>query len=622
MNDFYEQVCSKCSQGWRLMTNYYIRNSFPEIFSALHPAPKSNGRSSLEPMDKVINTNVNEDKFAKSIEDLLGHLEFDVHCGKIWFGGQRMVLSHAHALWRLREDLSSNLGNDITQRLFFRYGYFAGLEDAEISKKLRPDGSWKEVFLSGPQLHTIRGMVKVVPDEMIVDFDNGEFFASFDWHHSFEVAYHKKFHGLSDKPVCFSSLGYASGYTSSFFGRQIAFKEVQCAAMGFDHCRIEGRPLEEWDEDTDLQKFFDAERLNTELSERRSNFDEIKRQNPDLRIQPEGFFSAIGESPSFKKATALMKKVAKTKATVLLQGETGVGKEVFANALHEASDRSANPFIAINCASIPNDLIESELFGVDKGAFTGATQSRKGKIEAASSGTLFLDEVIELSHRAQAALLRVLQEGVLNHVGGHNNILVDIRVIVATNEDLRKAVQDGKFRQDLYYRLSTFPILIPPLRERKQDILLLAKFFLQKYAAMYQKNIQGFTDKAREYLNLHTWPGNVREIQNVIERAVILNENNNMIDADDLLLSNIQERHTQSGQKLKISATSGNLHLTDDSRVDDMVETLFHDGFDLEKFNDKLIHAALSQCDGNISKAARLLNLSRAKLDYRLRKLN
>ena len=600
------------------MSKYSQRDS--KFYNPLYPTPMSSGEFSFERLKKTEDSSTVDPEFSKSIEDLLTHLEFDIHAGKIWFGGQRMVLSHAHALWRLREDLNMNLGSDITQRLFFRYGYFAGLEDAEISKKLRPEGSWKEVFLSGPQLHTIRGMVKVIPDEMVVDFDSGAFFASFDWYNSFEVAYHKKFHGLSDAPVCFSSLGYASGYTSYFFGRQIAFKEVQCAAMGFDHCRIEGRPLEEWDEDTDLQKFFNTERLNTELSERRSNFDELKRQNPDARIKPEGFFSAIGESPSFKKAAALTKKVAKTKATVLLQGETGVGKEVFAQALHEASDRNENPFIAINCASIPTDLVESELFGVEKGAFTGALQSRKGKIEAAHLGTLFLDEVVELSPRAQASLLRVLQEGVLNRVGSYTEISVDVRVIVATNEDLQTAVTKGKFRQDLYYRLSTFPIHIPPLRERKQDILLLAKFFLQKYAAMYQKNIKGFTDEAREYLNLHTWPGNVREIQNVIERAVILNEDHNLIDAADLMLSNIQERHSQSGQKLKISAASGNLHTADDNNVNQALETLFHEGFDLEKFNDKLIHAALNQCDGNISKAARLLNISRAKLDYRLSK--
>ena len=605
------------------MPNYSNSNDNDhEHTNTLHPSKMIDGIAVLEPLVKDKEINTAELNFSKNIEDLLTNLEFDVHAGKIWFGGQRMVLSHAHALWKLREDITMTLGNDIMERLFFRYGYYAGVQDAEISKKLRPEGSWKEVFLSGPQLHAIRGMVKVVPDKMVVDFDNGIFFASFDWYNSFEVAYYKKFNGLSDKPVCFSSLGYASGYTSYFFGRQIAFKEVQCAAMGYDHCRIEGRPLEEWDEETKLERFFNTERLNTELFERRSNFDEIKRQNPDLRINPEGFFSAIGESPSFKKATTLMKKVAKTKATVLLQGETGVGKEVFATAVHEASDRSEYPFIAINCASIPADLIESELFGVEKGAFTGATQTRKGKIEAANSGTLFLDEVVELSPRAQASLLRVLQEGILNHVGSYIDISVDIRVIVATNEDLQTAVAQGKFRQDLYYRLSTFPIHLPPLRERKQDILLLAKFFLQKYAAMYQKNIQGFTDQAREHLSLHTWPGNIRELQNVTERAVILNEGHNWIDVSDLLLPSIKKDNSQSEQKLKISATSGSLQLVDDKIINCALENLFYEGFDLEHLNDKIIQAALSKCDGNVSKAARLLNISRAKLDYRLSKFN
>lgn len=573
-------------------------------------------------LDKKSNNSLEEQKFEESIEDLLSHLHFDVHAGKILFGGQRMLLNHAYALWRLREDLNGSVGSEITERLFFRYGYYAGVGDAEISKKLRPDRSWKEVFLSGPQLHTIRGMVKTVPDEIRVNFDTGEFFGTFDWYNSFEVAYHKKFHGLADSPVCFSLLGYASGYTSYFFGRQIAFKEVQCAAMGFDHCRIEGRPLEEWDEDTGLQKFFDTESLNTELFERRSDFDELKRQNPDSRIDPIGFFSAIGESNSFKIATKLMHKVANTKATVLLQGETGVGKEVFANALHDASARSNQPFIAINCASIPTDLIESELFGVEKGAFTGATQSRKGKIEAAHLGTLFLDEVVELSPRAQSSLLRVLQEGTLSPVGSITNLNVDIRIIVATNENLQAAVDSGKFRKDLYYRLSTFPIIIPPLRERDQDILLLAKFFLQKYSAMYHKNLKGFTDQAREQLYSHTWPGNVRELQNVIERAIILNEGHSLIDATDLLLSSSQDSQYNLSNKLKISTKSGHLQRSETSNDNEILQSLFHKNFDLEEFNEQIIQAALKQCHGNISKAARLLNISRAKLDYRLSKFN
>lgn len=573
------------------------------------------------------------DAFTRDIQDLLNHIQFDVRQGKIWFGGQRMLLNHAHALWRLREDLVASLGETLTQGVFFRYGYYAGVEDAEISKKLRPNHSWKEVFLSGPQLHTIRGMVKVVPETLNIDIDKGEFHATFNWYNSVEVSYHKKYHGLSDSPVCYSLLGYASGYCSYFFGRLIAFKETQCAAMGHDHCHIEGKPLEQWGEDTDLARFFQTERLNTELFERRSDIDEIKRQNSEHDMDKLGFFSGVGESKAFKEAVKLLAKVAKTKASVLLQGETGVGKEVFAQGLHDASDRSHNPFIAINCASIPSELIESELFGVDKGAYTGATHNRKGKFELANTGTLFLDEVVELSPRAQASLLRVLQDSSVTHVGGVSSITVDVRVVVASNENLVESVRQGKFREDLYYRLSTFPIHIPPLRHRQQDILLLAQFFLKKYAAMYQKNIDGFTDKAREQLNRHHWPGNVRELQNVIERAVILNNNTRLLDATELTLlpgcpvaaSQIATNaEATSSPMLSVSAHSGSLHeaTASELKITELQQLVASPDFDLEAFNQQLIHAALSHCNHNVSQAARLLKISRAKLDYRLHKID
>ena len=555
------------------------------------------------------------------VDDLLSEIHFDMESGKIWLGGQRMLLNHANSLWRMREEIRKSFGNEVAKYLFFRYGYYAGIEDAEIAKKLRPDLSWKEAYLAGPQLHSIRGMVKVVPDEMKVDFEHGKFFASFDWYNSFEVACHKKVHGLSDVPVCHTLLGYASGYTSYFFGRQIAFKEVQCSGTGASHCRIEGRLIEEWKEDTDLKKYFNIGSLNTELFERRSDFDEIKRQNSSLQINPKEFFSAIGESKSFKIATELILKVANTKATVLLQGETGVGKEVFAKALHEASERRHKPFIAINCASIPTELIESELFGVEKGAYTGAIESRKGKIEAAHEGTLFLDEVVELSPRAQSSLLRVLQEQSLNRVGSNLDIKVDIRIIVASNEDLLETVNLGKFRKDLYYRLSTFPVYIPPLRERDDDVLLLAKFFLQKYTDMYMKNIKGFTDKAREYLTIYDWPGNVRELQNTIERAVILNEGRSLIQSEDLLLSGVSSKFISNSNKHIISSKSGSLEPKIRDENEKILDDLLDDEFDLEAFNNIVITRAVEKCGGNISQASRMLNMSRAKLDYRLSKL-
>ena len=189
------------------------------------------------------------------------------------------------------------------------------------------------------------------------------------------------------------------------------------------------------------------------------------------------------------KCADLLEKASQSKVSVLLEGETGVGKEAFAKGLHAGSRRADQPFVAVNCACIPPELVESELFGVEKGAFTGAVQSKPGKFERAHSGTIFLDEIIELSPRAQAALLRVLQEGELERVGGSQTRKIDVRVVAATNENLLEAVQQGRFRADLYYRLNTFPVFIPPLRERRQDIPLLIQYFLKKYTALYQKNI-------------------------------------------------------------------------------------------------------------------------------------
>lgn len=580
------------------------------------------------------NTHSSEDLFNQTkgidsqtnqIQDLLNHIDFDVKNGQIWFGEQRMLLNHANALATMREDLIATLGFEATEGFFFRYGYSAGLNDADIAKKIRPNMTWKEAYLAGPQMHTIRGMVKVVPEQVEIDFETGQFFASFDWFNSFEVDYYLKHYGISDKPVCTVLLGYASGYTSYFLGRQVAFKETQCGAMGHEHCRIEGKLLSEWDEETPLSRYLQPERLNAQIFAGRSELDELKRQHPSQSIDSHGFFKAIGQSPAFKKAVNLLAQVAKTKATVLLQGETGVGKEIFAQGLHEVSDRSQGEFVAINCASIPPDLIESELFGVEKGAFTGASHTRKGKIELAHGGTLFLDEVVELSPRAQASLLRVLQEGELSHVGSHHTIKVDVRVVVATNESLEKAVELGKFRRDLYYRLNTFPIVIPPLRERKEDILLLAEFFLKKFRDMYNKSILGFTHQAQRMLLNHSWLGNVRELQNAIERGVILTPSDSHIESNSLFTQQPFVPHRDDLSTLQISSNSQRLMplqgLNQGACLDSdlVISQLLHDNFDLENFNHQVIQQALKLSHGNISKAAKLLNISRAKLDYRLK---
>ncbi len=239
-----------------------------------------------------------------------------------------------------------------------------------------------------------------------------------------------------------------------------------------------------------------------------------------------------GESPKMKRAIETAKKAAASKTTVLLLGESGTGKEVFARAIHNWSERNNDPFIAINCVGLSKDLLESELFGHEKGAFTGAHQLKKGKMELAQGGTVLLDEVGDISAELQTKLLRFLQEREFERVGGTQPISVDVRVIAATSRDLTSAVKEGRFREDLFYRLNVIPLVLPPLRERKEDIPVLANYFLKRYAAETKKNISGITYEAAAMLQGYDWPGNVRELANVIERALVLVQGPEITEAD------------------------------------------------------------------------------------------
>jgi len=248
------------------------------------------------------------------------------------------------------------------------------------------------------------------------------------------------------------------------------------------------------------------------------------------------FEEIVGTSPALRTVLSCISKVAPGDSTVLITGETGTGKELVARAIHRRSQRSGRAFVSVNCAAIPRDLILSELFGHEKGAFTGAMQRRLGRFEMADGGTIFLDEVGELSPDTQVALLRVLQEREFERVGGGHPIRVDVRVIAATNRDLQAAVANGTFRQDLFYRLNVFPIEVPPLRERKDDILMLVEYFAQRYANRAGKHIRLIDKKTLELLQSYAWPGNIRELQNVIERSVILSSGD-VLSVDELWLS-------------------------------------------------------------------------------------
>jgi two-component system response regulator HydG len=255
----------------------------------------------------------------------------------------------------------------------------------------------------------------------------------------------------------------------------------------------------------------------------------LQRQLEDLR----GKGQVIGGSPAFRRMTTLINQVADSSATVLIQGESGTGKELVARAIHERSPRHAGPFVAVNCAALPETLLESELFGYEKGAFTGAAGRKEGRFEIADGGTLFLDEVADLSPLTQPKILRVLQEGEFERVGGTKTIRADVRIVTATNQDLAQMVKDKRFREDLFYRLNVITITVPPLRERREDIRVLAQHFLRVYAAKNSRKLEGFTDEAIRRLEAYAWPGNVRELENVIERGVVL-ARGSLVDLVDL----------------------------------------------------------------------------------------
>lgn len=326
-----------------------------------------------------------------------------------------------------------------------------------------------------------------------------------------------------------------------------------------------------------------------ELSLSRSEVRTLKEQKSALTAsEPE--IEIIGESAAMQNVFRTLEKLKDTDANILLQGENGTGKDLIAYTLHQQSVRGKEPFVPIDLGSIPHELFESELFGHEKGAFTDADKSKPGRIEIASGGTLFLNEIGNLPLMAQSKLLTVIEQRKINRVGSTQETPVDIRLISATNTDLHAAVQEGRFRQDLLYRINTIEITIPPLRERGNDVTLLARHFLQHYSRKYKKEIEGFSGEAQQLLKQYHWPGNVRELQHVIERAVILSEAGEL-QYDDFML------------RLPVSASQDK-----------------EGKFNLEELEKNTIREVLRHCSGNMTQAAGLLGITRTSLYRRLEK--
>ncbi len=351
-----------------------------------------------------------------------------------------------------------------------------------------------------------------------------------------------------------------------------------------------------------VTKPFDQEELRTIVKKALVTRDLAARDATRADAAPHSRYGIIGQSPAVLEVYGLIDRVVDSPTTVLVTGESGTGKELVARALHESSTRKNRPFIKVNCAAIPRELIESEFFGHERGAFTGAINAKPGRFELASGGTLFLDEIGAIPLETQVKLLRALQEGEFERVGGVRTIQVDVRLVAATNADLRKQIEEGTFREDLFYRLNVVEVKLPALRDRAFDIPLLVDHFISKYNARLSKSVQGITPEALSLLTSYSWPGNVRELENVIERAVLFT------DGSKVQVEHLPAEIGSKGRPVS-DATSQEVGLKEQVRAA------------MSQLERQLIHKALEQTGGNVTHTARLLKLSRKGLQLKMKEL-
>jgi two-component system response regulator HydG len=456
-------------------------------------------------------------------------LELDPEGGVIRFAGQRAILLDAVAMGLLRKYLVENFGLNAARTVLTQFGFAHGWRMAEAMQaefKWTNEADWS---LAGTRIHALEGLFGVEPESKGPLSKQGVMLVA-----SYEAEQHLLHFGRADAPMCWTICGLTSGYLSRIAGKEIFVLEDRCMGKGDAACHLFGRTREEWgDERAEELHFFkpnrlkecldvSLERVTETLKAAERKLDEHRRALVRVAREVEEPLGTIAQSPAMRKLVDLARRVAKVDSTVLLTGESGAGKERIARLVHEESTRAAGPFIAVNCGAITETLLESELFGHARGAFTGATSDRPGLFEAANSGTLLLDEVGEVSPGMQVKLLRALQEREIRRVGENKSRRIDVRVVAATNRDLAHGVAGGSFRQDLYYRLKVVELHVPPLRERRDDVLPLARVLLGESALRMKRKISSLAPAAADQLLRYEWPGNVRELENAMERAVAL----------------------------------------------------------------------------------------------------
>jgi len=467
-------------------------------------------------------------------------LDFRPDQGVIRLHEQRVVLLSAAAMGLLRKELIDTLGLETTRRLFLRFGYADGYHDAV---SLRDRSKWADPLdglRAGVVLDSLEGIVRTEIITLEHDPESGRFLEEMVWHDSYVAEQHVHHYGKSAAPVCWSLVGYASGYVSACLGQEIYFRETGCLAAGASTCTVLGKDAESWGDTLEtLRSDYhgtalgqEVERIREavhrrlqEIQRREQTVAKRERELQQLRARVARDAASkhfIAGSAAMQEVLEFAARVAPQDTTVLVCGESGTGKEFIVRMIHDQSPRASGPFVSINCAALTETLLESELFGHVRGAFTGAVRDKPGLFETAARGTLFLDEIGEVSPTVQAKLLRALQEREIRRVGGERTIKVDARVVAATNRDLRTAVDSGTFREDLYFRLGAFVINVPPLRDRREDIPRLVHDFVRRAATRTKKRVVTVSAEAMTALMNYHWPGNVRELEHAIERAVIV----------------------------------------------------------------------------------------------------
>jgi DNA-binding NtrC family response regulator len=471
---------------------------------------------------------------------LLDLLDFTPDKGVIRLHEQRMVVQGAAAMGLLRRELIQTLGADTARRLLLRFGYADGYHDAV---SLQEHVGWDNPLdgvRTGLKIHTLEGIVHAEPERLEYDARSGSFEGVVRWEQSYEAEQHIYHHGRSARPVCWTLVGYISGFASVCLGQDVYFTERHCAGQGEASCTLIGRHAAGWGDalpalhedfrGADLRGEVEALRRaiaqqKKELTRRQRALAGREREVEALRERALRHATAqrfIVRSPAMRDILETALRVAPLDTTILISGESGTGKEFIARMIHEQSRRAVRTLVTVNCGALTETLLESELFGHVRGAFTGASRDKIGLFEQAAGSTLFLDEVGEMPPALQVKLLRALQEREIRRVGGERATRVDVRVVAATNRDLRSQMAAGQFREDLYFRLAGFEIWVPPLRDRREEIPALAHDILRRVTRRIGKNLDAISPEAMTRLVHYRWPGNVREVEHAIEHAAIL----------------------------------------------------------------------------------------------------